>query len=78
MQPIMQFVGNLGYVGVAISGGLLAIRGTIGVGEIQAFIQYVRNLLSRSSRLRRWQICCSRWLQPPSAYLNFWTKRKKN
>jgi len=42
-QPIMQFVGNLGYVGVAISGGLLAIRGTIGVGEIQAFIQYVRN-----------------------------------
>ena len=43
MQPIMQFVGNLGYVGVAISGGLLAIRGTIGVGEIQAFIQYVKN-----------------------------------
>lgn len=43
MQPILQFVGNLGYVGVAISGGLLAIRGTIGVGEIQAFIQYVRN-----------------------------------
>ena len=43
MQPIMQFVGNLGYVGVAISGGLLAIRGTIGVGEIQAFIQYVLN-----------------------------------
>ena len=43
MQPIMQFVGNLGYVGVAISGGLLAIRGTIGVGEIQTFIQYVRN-----------------------------------
>ena len=43
MQPIMQFIGNLGYVGVAISGGLLAIRGTIGVGEIQAFIQYVKN-----------------------------------
>ena len=43
MNPIIQFVGNLGYVGVAISGGLLAIRGTIGVGEIQAFIQYVRN-----------------------------------
>lgn len=43
MQPIMQFVGNLGYVGVAISGGILAIKGTIGVGEIQAFIQYVKN-----------------------------------
>ncbi len=44
MQPLMSFVGNLGYVGVAISGGLLAIRNVIGVGDIQAFIQYVRNL----------------------------------
>lgn len=44
MQPVMVFVGNLGYVGVAISGGILAIRGTIGIGDIQAFIQYVKNL----------------------------------
>ena len=51
MQPIMQFVGNLGYVGVAISGGLLAIRGTIGVGEIQAFIQYVRNFTQPIQRI---------------------------
>ncbi|MDE7436368.1 MAG: ABC transporter ATP-binding protein/permease [Lachnospiraceae bacterium] len=43
MHPIMVFVGNLGYAGVAISGGLLAIRGTIGIGDIQAFIQYVKN-----------------------------------
>ncbi|MCI8744583.1 MAG: ABC transporter ATP-binding protein, partial [Lachnospiraceae bacterium] len=43
MHPIMQFVGNLGYVGVAVSGSLLAIRGRITVGSIQAFIQYVRN-----------------------------------
>lgn len=43
MQPIMVFVGNLGYVGVAVSGSLLAIRGTIQVGDIQAFIQYVKN-----------------------------------
>lgn len=43
MHPIMIFVGNLGYAGVAISGGILAIRGTIGIGDIQAFIQYVRN-----------------------------------
>ncbi len=41
MQPIMMFVGNLGYVGVAIAGGFLAIKGTIQVGDIQAFIQYV-------------------------------------
>ncbi len=43
MMPIMQFVGNLGYVGVAISGGILAIRGAITIGDIQAFIQYVKN-----------------------------------
>ncbi len=43
MQPVMMFVGNLGYVGVAISGAALAIRGTITIGDIQAFIQYVKN-----------------------------------
>ena len=42
MQPIMGFVGNLGYVAVAVAGGMLAIRGSIEVGEIQSFIQYVR------------------------------------
>lgn len=44
MQPIMNFVGNLGYVAVAIVGGLFAYNGNITVGDIQAFIQYVRNL----------------------------------
>ena len=43
MMPIMQFVGNLGYVGVTILGGYLAIKQTIEVGDIQSFIQYVRN-----------------------------------
>lgn len=43
MMPIMNFVGNLGYVGVAVLGGVLAFRGVITVGDIQAFIQYVRN-----------------------------------
>ncbi|MGN0291407.1 MAG: ABC transporter ATP-binding protein, partial [Lachnospiraceae bacterium] len=43
MQPIMMFVGNLGYVAVAVSGSLLAVKGTIEVGDIQAFIQYVKN-----------------------------------
>ena len=38
MHPIMMFVGNLGYVGVAVSGGMLAIKGVITVGDIQAFI----------------------------------------
>ena len=43
MQPIMMFVGNLGYAAVALIGGILAIKGTIEIGDIQAFIQYVKN-----------------------------------
>jgi len=41
MMPIMQFVGNLGYVGVAVLGGWLAINGKVNIGDIQAFIQYM-------------------------------------
>ena len=44
MQPMMMFIGNLAYVGVAISGGILAAAGRVAVGDIQAFIQYVRNI----------------------------------
>jgi ATP-binding cassette subfamily B protein len=43
MQPVMAFVGNLGYVAVAISGGFFAIKGVITIGDIQAFIQYVKS-----------------------------------
>ena len=43
MQPIMMFVGILGYAAVALIGGILAIKGTIEIGDIQAFIQYVKN-----------------------------------
>ncbi len=43
MHPIMMFIGNLGYVAVAISGAFFAINGTITIGDIQAFIQYVKN-----------------------------------
>jgi ATP-binding cassette subfamily B protein len=43
MMPIMRFVGNLGYVGIAVLGGYLAIQKAITVGDIQAFIQYVRS-----------------------------------
>ena len=43
MMPIMQFVGNLGYVAVVILGGYLAVRQTIEVGDIQSFTQYVRS-----------------------------------
>jgi len=43
MQPVMGFVGNLGYVAVAVVGGILKIKGSIEVGDIQSFIQYVKN-----------------------------------
>ncbi len=43
MQPLMLFVGNLGYVAVVIAGAFLAIKGKIGIGGIQAFIQYVKS-----------------------------------
>jgi ATP-binding cassette subfamily B protein len=42
MHPAMVLVGNMGYAGVAISGGFLAVKGVIGIGDIQAFIQYVK------------------------------------
>jgi len=43
MMPVMQFVGNLGYVMVAFLGGVFTIKGSIEVGDIQSFFQYIRN-----------------------------------
>lgn len=51
MQPIMTFIGNLGYVAVAVSGSILTIRGTIEIGDIQAFIQYVKNFTQPITQL---------------------------
>ncbi|MEG0027399.1 MAG: ABC transporter ATP-binding protein [Raoultibacter sp.] len=51
MQPIMNFVGNLGYVAVAVLGSILAVQGVITVGDIQAFIQYVKNFTQPITQL---------------------------
>ncbi|MDE5596445.1 MAG: ABC transporter ATP-binding protein/permease [Lachnospiraceae bacterium] len=51
MQPIMAFIGNLGYVAVAVTGSYLTIRGTIEIGDIQAFIQYVRSFTQPITQL---------------------------
>lgn len=51
MQPLMQLVGNLGYVGVAVGGALLAAQGAITVGDIQAFMQYVRTFTQPITQL---------------------------
>ncbi len=51
MQPIMNFIGNLGYVAVAVSGSLLTIKNVIEIGDIQAFIQYVKNFTQPITQL---------------------------
>ena len=51
MMPAMNFVGNLGYVAVAVSGAAFAIKGTITVGDIQAFVQYVKNFTQPMTQL---------------------------
>jgi ATP-binding cassette subfamily B protein len=51
MMPVMNFIGNLGYVGVVIAGALLAIKGTITIGDIQAFIQYIRQFTQPISQV---------------------------
>jgi ATP-binding cassette subfamily B protein len=51
MMPVMNFVGNVGYVGVSILGGWLAVRQVITVGDIQAFIQYVRSFTQPISQI---------------------------
>jgi ATP-binding cassette subfamily B protein len=51
MMPVMTFVGNVGYVGVSILGGWLAVRQLITVGDIQAFIQYVRSFTRPISQI---------------------------
>lgn len=51
MMPIMNCIGNLGYVAVAIVGGVLAAQGTITVGNIQSFIQYVKNFTQPISQM---------------------------
>lgn len=51
MMPIMRFIGNIGYVGVCVLGGWLAAAGSIAVGDIQAFVQYVRSFSQPISQL---------------------------
>ena len=51
MMPVLGFVGNLGYVAVAVSGAFFAVTGAITVGDIQAFIQYVKNFTQPITQL---------------------------
>ena len=63
MMPIMQFIGNLGYVMVAILGGFLVIRNAIEVGDIQSFFQYIRNFTQPIQQIAQ----VTNMLQSPAA-----------
>ena len=72
MQPIMGFIGNLGYVVVSILGGWLAFRQAITVGDIQAFIQYVRSFTQPITQLANISNVLQQTLRQPSGCLNSW------
>lgn len=78
MQPLMTFVGNLGYVAVAILGGFLASAERFR-SEIFSPLSSMSNSLRNQSRSwRRFPICSSPWRPLLSASLNFWKRRKKS
>ncbi len=77
MQPIMNFVGNLGYVAVAVAGSIFAAAGAITIGDIQAFIQYVKTSPSPSSSWRRYPTCCKAWPPRRNVCLNFWARKRR-
>jgi len=51
MMPIMQFIGNLGYVAISALGGYLAVKNVVKIGDIQAFLQYMRNFTQPIAQL---------------------------
>ena len=77
MMPIMQFVGNLGYVGVTILGGYLAIKQTIEVGDIQSFIQYVRNFTQPIQQVAQVANMLQSMAAASERVSSFWRKRKR-
>jgi len=77
MMPIMQFISNMGYVGVAVVGGILAINGKINIGDIQAFIQYMNQFTQPLSQVAN---ISNIYKIPPqllNEYLIFYPKQKK-
>lgn len=71
MQPIMNFVGNLGYVAVAIVGSILQRRAASPSAISRRSSSMSRTSPSPSNSWRRCRICCKAWLPQPSASLNF-------
>ncbi|MCU1413264.1 MAG: transporter ATP-binding protein [Microbacteriaceae bacterium] len=72
IMPAMMFVGNLVYVVIAVVGGLFVASGSLGLGDVTAFIQYPGSSPSRSPSSAAWPTCCSRAWPRPSASSSFW------
>ncbi len=66
IMPATFFVSNLNYVAVCVLGGLRVASGTMSLGDVTAFIQYVQQFGSPSPRLPAWPTYCSRRWRPPS------------
>ena len=77
MMPVTMLIGNLAYVAVCLLGGYLAINGKVSIGDIQAFIQYVRSFNQPISQVAN--VANSSSLQRPqqSVYSSCWKKRRK-
>ncbi len=76
MQPIMMFVGNLGYACVALTGGLLAIN-VVTIGDIQAFIQYVKNFTQPIQQIAQVTNMVQSMSAASERVFEFLTKRKR-
>ncbi|MFC5559204.1 ABC transporter transmembrane domain-containing protein [Ureibacillus thermophilus] len=74
MMPIMQFIGNFGYVAVCIVGAYLVTTNAITIETIVAFIIYIR-LFTQKPNLLKWEQIYNRRKRPVSGYLNFWKKK---
>ena len=75
--PIMNFVGNLGYVAICVLGGYLVVRGTMPVGDIQAFIQYIRSFTQPITQIANISNVLQERLLRQSACSNSWMKLKR-
>lgn len=77
-MPLMSLVGNMGYVGVVVVGAQLALTGNATPGDIQSFIQYVRNFTQPVQQLGNVSNTMQSMPLPPSASLSSWPRPRRS
>ena len=78
MMPVMQFVGNIGYVMVALVGGWQVISGAIEVGQIQSFIQYIKSFTQPVQQIAQVTNMLQSTAAASERVLSSWRKKKRN